>query len=78
MDGKRINLREVPEDVYETLTKAAAANRQSLNAFVVDRISEIAKTLTIANYMELYEPPRGTNITLEDAAAAVRDVREAS
>jgi hypothetical protein len=45
---------------------------------VVERLAEIAQTLGIADYLASYEPPRSTGVTLDDAAAAVRDVREAS
>lgn len=75
---KRINLRDVPDDVYEALAEAAEANRQSLNAFVVERLAEAAQVLSIADYLAAYEPPTGTGLTLDDAAAAVREVREAS
>jgi hypothetical protein len=75
---KRMNLRDVPDEVYLALAEGAEANRQSLNAFMVDRLTEVAKTLTIADYVASYEPPRGTGATLDDAAAAVRDVREPS
>ncbi|ONI84257.1 hypothetical protein ALI144C_16495 [Actinosynnema sp. ALI-1.44] len=73
-----MNLRDVPDEVYLALAEGAKANRQSLSAFVVDRLAEVAKTLTIADYVASYEPPRGTGVTLDDAAAAVREVREAS
>lgn len=75
---KRMNLRDVPDDVYATLTLAAAANRQSLSAFVIDRLAEVAKVVRLDDYLASYPPPQGTGVTLDDAAAAVRDVREAS
>lgn len=75
---KRMNLREVPDDVYAALVDAAAANRQSLSAFVVDRLSEVAQVTGLADYMAAYPPPQDTGVTLEDATAAVREVREAS
>lgn len=75
---KRMNLREVPEDVYATLVEAAAASRQSLSAYVVDRLTEVAQISRLAEYVEAYSPPRGSGVTLDDAAAAVREVREAS
>ena len=75
---KRMNLRDVPDEVYAALTEGAASNRQSLNAFVVERLTEVAHVLNVADYVNSYEPPRGTGVTLDDAVAAVRDVREAS
>lgn len=73
-----MNIRDVPDDVYAALTEAAAANRQSLSAFVVDRLTEIAKIARLDDYLAAYEPPESSGVTLEDAAAAVREVREAS
>jgi hypothetical protein len=75
---KRMNLRDVPDEVYDVLASAADANRQSLNTFVVARLAELAQVLRVAEYVAAYPPPRGTGIGLEDAVAAVRDVREAS
>ncbi|MGH3916849.1 MAG: hypothetical protein ACRDTC_26085 [Pseudonocardiaceae bacterium] len=73
-----MNLSEVPDDVYEALAGAAEANRQSLNAFVVDRLFEAARVVTLGEYLSSDEPPRGTGVTLDAAVAAIREVREAS
>lgn len=75
---KRMNLRDVPDDVYAALVEAAEANRQSLSAFVVDRLCEVAQTARIAEYVATYPAPRGTGVTTDEAVAAVRNVREAS
>jgi len=74
---KRMNLRDVPDDVYLALAAAAENNRQSLSAFVVDRLVEVARVIRVADYVSEYSAPRGTGVTLEDAVAAVREVREA-
>lgn len=75
---KRMNLRNVPEDVYDALVAAAEADRQSLSSFVVDRLVEVARVVRVADYVSSYPVPRGTGVTAEDAVAAVREVREAS
>lgn len=75
---KRMNLRDVPDDVYAALVEAARDNRQSLSVFVVDRLREVAQTVRIADYVATYPAPRGTGVTTDDAVAAVRNVREAS
>lgn len=64
--------------MYAELVEAAAENRQSLNAYVVDRLTEVARVARIREYVTSYTPPAGSHVTLEDAVAAVRDVREAS
>ncbi|MEQ7125514.1 hypothetical protein ABN034_13455 [Actinopolymorpha sp. B11F2] len=72
-----MNLRDVPDDVYARLSRGAEISHQSLNAFVVERLVELARTLDLADYAATYGPPHGTGISLDDAVAAVRDVREA-
>lgn len=75
---RRMNLRDVPDDVYAALARAAEANRQSLSAFVVERLTEVAQVTRLDDYVASYQPPKGSGVTIEDAAAAVREVREAS
>lgn len=75
---RRMNLRDVPDDVYVALADAAEANRQSLSAFVVDRLTEIAQVTRLDDYVASYRPPQGSGLTVDDAAAAVQEVREAS
>lgn len=75
---KRMNLRDVPDDVYAALAEAAAANRQSLSAYVVDRLTEAARVARLGDYLAAYEPAEIDGVSLEDAVAAVREVREAS
>lgn len=75
---RRMNLRDVPDDVYAVLAEAASHNRQSLSAHVVDRLAEAAEVARLGDYLAAYHPVDGTGVTLEDAAAAVREVREAS
>lgn len=75
---KRMNLRDVPDDVYAALVSAAEAHRQSLSAFVVDRLTEVAQVSRLEDYLASYQAPRDSGVTVEDAAAAVREVRQAS
>lgn len=68
----------MPDDVYSVLVAAAQDSRQSLSAFVVDRLSEVAQPVRVADYVATYPAPRGTGVTADDAVAAVREVRQAS
>lgn len=45
---------------------------------LVDRLAEMAQAARVADYVSAYPSPRGTGVTIEDAVAAVREVREAS
>lgn len=75
---KRMNPRDVPDEVYSALTEAAEANRQSLSAFVVDRLTEVARVVRLEEYVASYRPPQGSGLTVDDATAAVRQARETS
>ncbi len=75
---RRMNLRDVPDEIYTALADAAAASHQSLNAFVLERLTEVASVVRLADYVASYEPPQGTGVTLEDAVAAVREARDGS
>jgi hypothetical protein len=75
---KRMNLRDVPDEVYADLARAAEQNRQSLNAFVVDRLAEVARSVRAAEYVASYVPPQNTGVSLADAVKAIREIRESS
>lgn len=75
---KRMNLRDVPDEVYAALAGAAEANRQSLSAFVVERLVEVAQVTRLDDYVASYQPPEGSGVSIEDATEAVRETREAS
>lgn len=75
---KRMNLRDVPDDIYAELVEAAAANRQSLSSFVVDRLTEVARVTRLGDYISSYTPPGRSGVSVEEATAAVREVRNAS
>ncbi|MDR7302887.1 hypothetical protein [Haloactinomyces albus] len=74
----RMNLHGVPDEVYAALVKGAEENRRPLNAFVVERLAEVANVVNMADYVASYTPPVGTGVTVDDAVAAVREVRDAS
>lgn len=75
---KRMNLRDVPDDVYAALAQAAAKERQSLSAYVVDRLEEFARTARLAEYVDSYPAPRGTGVSVQGAVDAVHEMRDAS
>ncbi len=73
-----MNLRDVLDEVYAALAGAAEAKRQSLSALVVDRLTEAAQVTKVADYVAGYPPLRGSGVTLEEAAAAMREAGDAS
>lgn len=44
----------------------------------VDRLTEVAKTTRLGDYVASYPSPAGSGISLEDAVSAVREVHDAS
>jgi hypothetical protein len=67
-----VQIRGVPEDVHRRLKSQAALDGQSLNEFLLARMSEIARTPTIAELIariaerEPYEGPSSAAIIRED------------
>ena len=57
---RRMNLRDVPDDVYATLADAATASRQSLNAYVVDRLTEVAQDDEFLELIKIIHQPGWT------------------
>ena len=47
-----VQVRDVPEDVHRRLKARAAMAGQSLNEFLVDRMSDIARTPSVAELAE--------------------------
>jgi hypothetical protein len=73
---KRMNLRDVPDEVYAALAAAAESNRQSLSAYVVDQLTEVARYTRLTDYLATYPALAGSKVSLEEAADAVRSGRE--
>ena len=73
-----MNRGDVPDNVYAALAEAAEANRQLLSAFVVDRLTGVARIARLGDYLAAYTPPGTSGVSLEDAVNAVREIREAS
>lgn len=69
---KRMNLRDVPDEVYAALAEAAEMNRQSLSAYVVDQLTQVARYSRLTDYLATYPAPTGSKVGLEDAVEAVR------
>lgn len=44
--------------MYAALAEAAQAHRQSLSAFVVERLTEFARVAKLDEYVASYPPPR--------------------
>lgn len=71
----RMNLRDVPDDVYADLAVAAKESRQSLNAYVVERLVEAARLSRASDYVRAYAAPCGSTVTRDDVLEALREGR---
>ncbi len=72
-----IQVKDVPDDVHATLRQRAAAAGKSLQEYLLGRLTEEARTPTIAELFERVEQRSGGSLSLEDAVAAVRADRDA-
>jgi antitoxin FitA len=69
-----VQVRDVPEDVHRRLKSQAALSGQSLNEFMLARMSEIARVPTVP---ELAERIRGRQrYTGPSSAKVIREERE--
>jgi hypothetical protein len=75
-----MNLRDVSDQM--TCTSPSCKRRRRIASrstpFLVDRLIEVAQVVRLADYVAAYSPLQETGLTLDDAAAAVREVRTTS
>lgn len=72
-----LTIRALPARVRKTLAARAKARRQSLNSYVVERLTLDADTPTMEDWLaELNAFRSPTGITGDDVVAAIREVRE--
>ena len=67
-----VQIRDVPEDVHRQLRSQAALAGQSLNEFLLGRLSDIARTPTVPQLAERirrrarYDGPSSASVVRED------------
>lgn len=71
-----IQVKDVPDDVHATLRRRAAEAGQSLQEYLLARLSEEARTPTIGELFDRIEQRSGGRFTAADAVAAVRAERD--
>jgi plasmid stability protein len=72
-----IQIKDVPEDVHATLRRRAAAAGQSLQEYLLARLSAEARTPTLDELFDRVEQRTGGRVGLKAAARAVRAERDA-
>ena len=69
-----IQIRDVPDDVHRRLKSQAAMARQSLNDYLLARMTEIARLPTVPELIERIG--RRESYTGPSSAAVIREERE--
>jgi antitoxin FitA len=72
-----IQVKDVPDDVHAVLRRRAAAAGQSLQEYLLARLSDDAQTPTVEEVLERIEHRTGGRIGFTTAARAVRSDRDA-
>lgn len=73
-----VQVRNVPDDVLRRLKVEAAQNGRSLNAFMLERMSEWAVRPTLAEYAQSVQArPVGSSPTTAEIVAEIRKHRDA-
>jgi hypothetical protein len=73
----RIQVKDVPEDVHATLRRRAALAGQSLQEYLLGRLTEEARTPTLEEVLERVEHRTGGRVSFKAASRAVRAERDA-
>lgn len=76
-DVPSIQVKDVPDEVHTVLRRRAAAAGQSLQEYLLDRLTAEAATPTLAEVLERVSHRTGGRLSLADAAASVRGDRDA-
>lgn len=72
-----IQIKDVPEETHEVLTKRAADSHQSLQAYLRQQLIEQAGRPTLAEFFDRIERTQsGGRLTFEEAAELIRQERE--
>lgn len=72
-----IQVKNVPDDVHETMRRRARESGRSLQEYMLHRLCREARTPTVEELMARVADRSGGNFSLEEATALVRDERDA-
>ena len=72
-----IQVKDVPDDVHATLRRRAAVAGQSLQEYLLARLTEEAAKPTLEELLDRIDTYKGGSVGLEDAARVVRAERDA-
>ncbi len=72
-----IQVKNVPDDVHETMRRRARESGQSLQEYMLQKLCREARTPTVEELMARIAHHSGGDFSLEEAAALVRAERDA-
>jgi hypothetical protein len=70
-----VQVKDVPADVHATLRRRAAAAGQSLQEYLLERLTEDARTPTLDEVLDRAGGRAGGSVTFAASVAALRDER---
>jgi antitoxin FitA len=73
-----IQIKHVPERTHAVLRQRAAAARQSLQEYLLQKLIDDAETRTVDEVLDSLNGRSGGSVTFEEAAEAVRADRDRS
>jgi len=71
-----IQIKDVPVPVHATLRRRAAAAGQSLQEYLLERLTEDAQTPTLEEVLDRAGGRAGGRVTLKESARTVRSERD--
>ena len=70
-----VQIKDVPADVHAELRRRAARAGQSLQEYLLGRLTEEARTPSLNDVLDRVERRSGGRFSVQDAVAAVREDR---
>lgn len=70
-----VQIKDVPADVHAELRRRAARAGQSLQEYLLGRLTEEARTPSLNDLLDRVERRSGGRFSVQDAVAAVREER---
>jgi antitoxin FitA len=70
-----VQIKDVPADVHATLRRRAAAAGQSLQEYLLERLTEEAQTPTLDEVLDRAGGRSGGSVTFKAAVSALRNER---